>query len=202
MLALMQEFGVVSTHGPGRTLAVLDARASRNAHAPYDMVRRMRASILVLAPLLNSVWCCSAFPCLEAARLVRGLSIFTSKRSQRSGPTSSDSGYIHAQTRGDRLQGGRIVLSSPSVGATETALMAATLARGETEILNAAREPEVCDLALCLSAMGARIKSAGSRTGSLWRGWKPSTKGSPPSDHRPHRGWHLRRRGRDHRRST
>src|SRR5262249_2955567 len=64
-------------------------------------------------------------------------------------------------TNGGRLRGGRIILTSPSVGATETALMAATLARGETEIVNAARDPEVCDLALCLAAMGARIEGAG-----------------------------------------
>ena len=61
-----------------------------------------------------------------------------------------EAGYIRARTRADGLRGGRIVLTSPSVGATETALMAAVLARGETEILNAARDPEVCDLALCL----------------------------------------------------
>ena len=59
------------------------------------------------------------------------------------------------------LRGGRIVLSSPSVGASETAIMAASIAKGETEILNAARDPEVCDLALCLTAMGARIEGAG-----------------------------------------
>ena len=84
MLALMQEFGVVSTHGPGRTL-VLDARASRNAHAPYDMVRRMRASILVLAPLLT--WFGARRVSMPGASR-RARSIFTSKRSQRSGPTS------------------------------------------------------------------------------------------------------------------
>src|SRR5262249_46989179 len=72
-----------------------------------------------------------------------------------------DSGYIQARAKGDRLRGSRIVLSSPSVGATETALMAAVVAHGETEILNAARDPEVCDLALCLIAMGARIEGAG-----------------------------------------
>src|SRR5215470_3403594 len=72
-----------------------------------------------------------------------------------------DAGYITAEVAGSRLQGGRIILTSPSVGATETALMAATLARGETEIVNAARDPEVCDLALCLTAMGARIEGAG-----------------------------------------
>jgi UDP-N-acetylglucosamine 1-carboxyvinyltransferase len=74
---------------------------------------------------------------------------------------SMDSGYIHARLKEDRLRGGRVVLSSPSVGATETALMAASLARGETEILNAARDPEVCDLAHCLVAMGVHIEGAG-----------------------------------------
>jgi len=71
-----------------------------------------------------------------------------------------EGGYIEAKANG-KLQGGRIVLSLPSIGATETALMASTLARGETEILNAAREPEIADLALCLTAMGARIEGAG-----------------------------------------
>jgi UDP-N-acetylglucosamine 1-carboxyvinyltransferase len=72
-----------------------------------------------------------------------------------------ESGYIHARAKDGRLGGGRIALSSPSIGATETALMASTLARGETEILNAARDPEVCDLALCLAGMGARIQGEG-----------------------------------------
>jgi len=72
-----------------------------------------------------------------------------------------EGGYITAQTNGDRLQGGHIIFSTPSVGATETALMGAVLARGESEILNAARDPEICDLALCLVAMGARIEGAG-----------------------------------------
>src|SRR5262249_54744638 len=70
-------------------------------------------------------------------------------------------GYIHARTNSGGLRGGRIVLSSPSLGATETALMAASLARGQTEILNGARDPEVCDLALCLVTMGARIDGIG-----------------------------------------
>jgi len=72
-----------------------------------------------------------------------------------------ESGYINARTKGDALRGAHIVLSSPSVGATETALMAAAVAKGETEILNAARDPEVCDLALCLTEMGAHIDGAG-----------------------------------------
>ncbi|MFN6987430.1 MAG: UDP-N-acetylglucosamine 1-carboxyvinyltransferase, partial [Rhizobium oryzihabitans] len=69
-------------------------------------------------------------------------------------------GYIVASIQGG-LRGARIVLSGPSVGASETALMAACYAEGETEILNAAREPEVVDLAACLTAMGAEIEGAG-----------------------------------------
>ena len=160
MLALMREFGVVATRGPGRMLE-LDAREARNALAPYDMVRRMRASILVLAPLLARFGEARVSQPGGCAIGARPIDLHLKVLEALGADVDMTSGYIHARTRGDRLQGGRIVLSSPSVGATETALMAATLARGETEILNTAREPEVCDLALCLSAMGAHIEGAG-----------------------------------------
>ncbi|MBI4367595.1 MAG: UDP-N-acetylglucosamine 1-carboxyvinyltransferase [Deltaproteobacteria bacterium] len=160
MLALMREFGVVATRGPGRMLE-LDARESHNALAPYDMVRRMRASILVLAPLLARFGEARVSQPGGCAIGARPIDLHLKALEALGADVNMDSGYIHARTRGDRLQGGRIVLSSPSVGATLTALMAATLARGETEILNTAREPEVCDLALCLSAMGACIEGAG-----------------------------------------
>jgi UDP-N-acetylglucosamine 1-carboxyvinyltransferase len=160
MLALLGEFGVVSTRGPGRTL-VLDARESRNAQASYEMVRRMRASILVLAPLLARFGVARVSQPGGCAIGARPIDLHLKALEALGADVDMESGYIHARTRGDRLQGGRIVLSSPSIGATETALMAATLARGETEILNVAREPEVGDLALCLSAMGACIEGAG-----------------------------------------
>jgi len=160
MLAMMREFGVVATRGPGRRL-VLNAGGARNAEAPYDMVRRMRASILVLAPLLARFGsACVSLPggCAIGARPI---DLHLKALEMLGAEVSMESGYIHARIKEDGLRGARIVLSSPSVGATETALMAASLARGETEILNAARDPEVCDLALCLSAMGARIEGAG-----------------------------------------
>ncbi len=160
MLALMREFGVVATNGSGRTL-VLDARASRNAQAPYDMVRKMRAGMLVLAPLLARFGAARVSLPGGCAIGARPIDLHLKALEALGADVAMESGYINARTRGDRLRGGRIVLSSPSVGATETALMAATLARGETEILNAAREPEVCDLALCLAAMGADIEGAG-----------------------------------------
>jgi len=160
MLAMMREFGVVATRGPGRRL-VLNAGGARNAEAPYDMVRRMRASILVLAPVLARFGsACVSLPggCAIGARPI---DLHLKALETLGAEVSMESGYIHARIKEDGLRGARIVLSSPSVGATETALMAASLARGETEILNAARDPEVCDLALCLSAMGARIEGAG-----------------------------------------
>ena len=160
ILAMMREFGVVATRGPGRRL-VLNAGGARNAEAPYDMVRRMRASILVLAPVLARFGsACVSLPggCAIGARPI---DLHLKALETLGAEVSMESGYIHARIKEDGLRGARIVLSSPSVGATETALMAASLARGETEILNAARDPEVCDLALCLFAMGARIEGAG-----------------------------------------
>ena len=160
ILAMMREFGVVATRGPGRRL-VLNAGGARNAEAPYDMVRRMRASILVLAPVLARFGsACVSLPggCAIGARPI---DLYLKAVATLGAEVSMESGYIHARIKEDGLRGARIVLSSPSVGATETALMAASLARGETEILNAARDPEVCDLALCLFAMGARIEGAG-----------------------------------------
>ena len=160
ILAMVREFGVVATRGPGRRL-VLNAGGARNAEAPYDMVRRMRASILVLAPVLARFGsACVSLPggCAIGARPI---DLHLKALETLGAEVSMESGYIHARIKEDGLRGARIVLSSPSVGATETALMAASLARGETEILNAARDPEVCDLALCLFAMGARIEGAG-----------------------------------------
>ncbi len=160
MLGLMQEFGVAATRAPGGLL-ILDARAARNAQAPYDMVRKMRAGILVLAPLLARFGEARVSLPGGCAIGARPIDLHLKALEALGADVAIDAGYIHAKTRGGRLQGGRLVLSSPSVGASETALMAATLARGETEILNAAREPEVCDLAICLAAMGAQIEGAG-----------------------------------------
>jgi UDP-N-acetylglucosamine 1-carboxyvinyltransferase len=124
-------------------------------------VRRMRASILVLAPLLARFGSARVSMPGGCAIGARPIDLHLKALEALGADVNIESGYIQARTKADRLRGSRIVLSSPSVGATETALMAAVLARGETEILNAARDPEVCDLALCLAAMGARIEGAG-----------------------------------------
>jgi len=160
MLAMMREFGVVATRGSGRQLT-LDASGAHNSDAPYDLVRRMRASILVLAPLLVRFGSARVSLPGGCAIGARPIDLHLKALETLGAEVSMDSGYIHARLKEAKPRGGRVVLSSQSVGATETALMAACLARGETEILNAARDPEVCDLAHCLAAMGAHIEGAG-----------------------------------------
>ncbi len=160
MVNVMQEFGVAATQLPGRVLR-LDASQVRSADARYDIVRRMRASILVLGPLVARFGTARVSLPGGCAIGARPVDLHLKALIALGADVDVEGGYIIAKSPGDRLQGARIVLSSPSVGATETALMAASLARGETEIINAARDPEVCDLALCLTAMGARIEGAG-----------------------------------------
>ena len=131
--------------------------------AAYDLVRKMRASVLVLGPLLaRSGEARVSLPggCAIGPRPVdlhlRGLEQLGAEIELREG-------YIHARAP-HGLKGAEIRLDLPSVGATENLLMAASLAHGETVIANAAREPEVVDLARCLVAMGARIEGIGRGT--------------------------------------
>jgi UDP-N-acetylglucosamine 1-carboxyvinyltransferase len=138
---------------------VLDARRVVSTTAPYELVRKMRASVLVLGPLVARFGQARvSLPggCAIGTRPVdlhiRGL--------QRLGATVElAQGYIEA--RAAALVGAEIVFPTVSVGATESLMMAATLARGETMLVNAAREPEIVDLARCLRAMGAEIEGAG-----------------------------------------
>ena len=159
MLTLMEEIGVRTERRPGSLL--LDPRGARKTRAPYEIVRRMRASILVLGPLVARFGTARVSLPGGCAIGARPVDLHLKALMALGATVGVEAGYITADTNGGRLRGGRIILTSPSVGATETALMAATLARGETEIVNAARDPEVCDLALCLAAMGARIEGAG-----------------------------------------
>ena len=158
MVALLSVFGVEADHG--RRL-ILNAAAARNAEAPYDIVRKMRASILVLAPLLTRFGTARVSLPGGCAIGARPVDLHLKALAALGAQVEMEGGYITARLGGDRLQGGHVIFSTPSVGATETALMGAVLARGESEILNAARDPEICDLALCLGAMGARIEGAG-----------------------------------------
>ena len=158
MLRLIGQMGVAVTREADGL--VLDGRALTNPVAPYDLVKTMRASILVLGPLVAR--CGEArvsLPggCAIGARPVdqhiKGLQAMGAE-------VKVEHGYVLA--RATRLKGARIVTDMVTVTGTENLMMAATLADGETVIENAAREPEIVDLANCLIAMGAKISGAGS----------------------------------------
>ena len=144
----------------GRTLS-LTAREIASTVAPYDLVRKMRASVLVLGPLLAR--CGRAEVSLPGGCAIgpRPVDLHLKGLVRLGAEIELSDGYIHAAAP-TGLRGAAIRLDQVSVGATENLLMAASLARGETVIENAAREPEVEDLARCLLAMGADIEGVGS----------------------------------------
>jgi UDP-N-acetylglucosamine 1-carboxyvinyltransferase len=153
MLKLLNQMGVRSESADGKVW--LNASKLDNLVAPYEMVKTMRASILVLGPLLAKV----SLPggCAIGARPVdqhiKGLQAMGAE-------ITIEHGFIEARAK--RLKGARIVTDMITVTGTENLLMAAVLAEGETVIENAAREPEVSDLANLLVAMGGKIDGIGS----------------------------------------
>jgi UDP-N-acetylglucosamine 1-carboxyvinyltransferase len=140
----------------------IDATELRSVEAPYELVSRMRASILVLGPLLAR--CGRARVAMPGGCNIGSRKIdLHLKGLQKMGATfEQEHGFLEART--DRLHGAIISLDFPSVGATENVLMAAVAARGTTVIENAAREPELGDLANFLTEMGARIDGIGTPT--------------------------------------
>ena len=134
-----------------------------NTTAPYDLVRKMRASVLVLGPLLAR--CGEAKVSLPGGCAIgtRPVDLHLKALEQMGAEIELAEGYIHAKVNG-RLKGAHVIFPQVTVGGTENILMAATLAEGETVIANAAREPEVTDLAQCLVAMGAKIDGIGTGT--------------------------------------
>jgi len=142
----------------GRTLSL--GGAITNAEAPYDIVRKMRASFLVLGPLLARVG--EARVSLPGGCSIgaRPIDLHLKGLEQMGAEILLEGGYIQARIAG-RLRGTTFLFPFVSVGATENLLMAATLAEGRTVLANAAREPEIGDLAECLVKMGARIQGIG-----------------------------------------
>ncbi len=159
LVALVESHGVVVARNHAHQIT-LDPAAACNREAHYDVVRRARATILVLGPLLARFGAARVSLPGGCAIGARPVDLHLKALSMLGAEVDVDGGYIVARAP-TGLTGARIVLSVPSVGATETAMMAATRARGETEILNAARDPEIANLAACLIAMGARIEGAG-----------------------------------------
>ena len=161
MLRLLEQMGV-AVEDLGADGLLLNSRGLDNPLAPYDMVKTMRASILVLGPLLarhGEARVSLPGGCAIGARPVeqhiRGLQAMGAE-------VLVEHGYIQARAQGKGgLTGARIVTDMVTVTGTENLMMAAVLAKGETIIENAAREPEVVDLANCLVSMGAQIAGAG-----------------------------------------
>ncbi len=139
-----------------------DPRTVDSSFAPYDLVRTMRASILVLGPLLARFGEADVSLPGGCAIGSRPVNLHIEGLARMGAEIHVEAGYIKARAK--RLRGARIVMDLVTVTGTENLMMAATLADGRTVIENAAREPEVVDLANCLNAMGARIGGAGTDT--------------------------------------
>ena len=164
MTQLLQSLGSeVARMQDGQVLA-LSSHTIANHTADYDIVRKMRASILVLGPMLaRDGHAVVSLPggCAIGARPVDlHLKAFEAMGAE----LELRDGYVHAKAPGGRLEGAVIAFPFVSVGETENALLAATLAKGTTVIANAAREPEIVDLAQCLRKMGAQIEGEGTGT--------------------------------------
>jgi UDP-N-acetylglucosamine 1-carboxyvinyltransferase len=143
--------------------AVFHARELATTTAPYDLVRKMRASVLVLGPLVARAGHARVSLPGGCAIGNRPVDLHLMALQELGATIEIDSGYVEARAP-HGLTGGRVTFPMVSVGATENILMAASLAKGESEILNAAREPEIVDLAHCLVAMGVEIEGAGTDT--------------------------------------
>lgn len=140
----------------------VDAGPIREFYAPYELVKTMRASILVLGPLLTRFG--EAIVSLPGGCAIgsRPVNLHIAGLQKMGADIRVENGFVHAYAK--RLKGTRLVMDISTVTGTENLMMAATLAEGTTIIENAAREPEVVDLAGCLNAMGAKVSGAGTDT--------------------------------------
>ena len=158
MIELLGRMGATVTVDERMNIEV-DASTLRQPVAPYDLVKTMRASILVLGPLLARFGEADVSLPGGCAIGARPVNIHVAGLQAMGAEISIENGYIRA--RASRLRGARLVLDTVTVTGTENLMMAATLADGQTVIENAAREPEVVDLADCLNALGAKVRGAG-----------------------------------------
>ncbi len=161
MIELLGRMGVSVTIEDKMRVAV-DASTIRECVAPYDLVRTMRASIVVLGPLLAKFGRADVSLPGGCAIGARPVNIHVDGLQKMGADVSIENGYIRA--RASRLRGARLVLDTVTVTGTENLMMAAALAEGQTVIENAAREPEVVDLANFLNALGAKVHGAGTPT--------------------------------------
>ncbi|MGX6647055.1 UDP-N-acetylglucosamine 1-carboxyvinyltransferase [Maricaulaceae bacterium MS644] len=160
---LLAHLGVeVREEEPARL--VLKANDVKDAFAPYDLVRKMRASFNVLGPLVARQGRAKVSLPGGCAIGARPVDLHLEALQALGATIEVSEGYVNAQAPSGGLRGGRMIFPIVSVGATEHAMLAAVLAKGETVLENCAREPEIADLAGCLNAMGAKIEGAGEAT--------------------------------------
>jgi UDP-N-acetylglucosamine 1-carboxyvinyltransferase len=164
MTQLLQSLGAeVASLQDGLVLA-LSSHSITNFKANYDIVRKMRASILVLGPMLARYGHAEVSLPGGCAIGARPVDLHLKALEAMGAELDLRDGYVHAKAPGGRLKGAVVEFPFVSVGATENALMAATLAKGTTVLKNAAKEPEIVDLARCLKKMGAKIEGEGTAT--------------------------------------
>jgi UDP-N-acetylglucosamine 1-carboxyvinyltransferase len=157
MIKLLRNFGAHFSYKNGEV--IIDTERIKNLEAPYELVRTMRASILVLGPLLARFGKAKVSLPGGCAIGARPINMHLLGLEKMGANIELESGYVIA--KGKRLEGASIYFDIPTVTGTENLMMAASLARGMTLLENAAKEPEVVDLANALISMGAKIKGAG-----------------------------------------
>lgn len=173
-LNLLSHLGVkVESHLEDQSQVQLDSRNVTDIEAPYDLVRKMRASVVVLGPLLARFGKAKVSLPGGCAIGARPINFHLAGLERLGAEIQLENGYVIASAK--KLKGNRIPLEFPSVGATENLMMAGTLAAGETVLENCAQEPEIVDLACALQAMGAQIEGAG--TDIIHIQGQPSLKG-------------------------
>ncbi len=155
--------GAAGSQGCAGRVLEMHAKTITTTKAPYELVRKMRASILVLGPLLAREGHAEVSLPGGCAIGSRPVDLHLQGMQQLGAEIELKEGYVHAKAPGG-LVGGEVMFPKVSVGATENIMMAAVLAKGTTRMINAAREPEVVDLAECLIGMGAKIEGAGTDT--------------------------------------
>lgn len=166
LINLLETLGVSANHSDGDVLE-LTAASIHNLTADYDLVRKMRASILVLGPLVARFGKAKVSLPGGCAIGTRPVDIHLEGLKAFGCSIHIDQGYVHATAPKGGLVGATFTMPIVTVTGTENLMMAATLAKGRTVLINAAREPEIVDLANCLNAMGAKITGAGTDTMSI-----------------------------------
>lgn len=158
-LLLLRDFGAKINQLTANSVEI-DASELDSVTAAYELVRTMRASILVLGPLLAKYGRANVSLPGGCAIGARPVNLHLTGLEKMGAKVDVEEGYVRASVNG-KLQGARIFMDIVSVGATENLMMAAALAEGQTVLENAAREPEIVDLANCINAMGGKVSGAG-----------------------------------------